>query len=824
VNEGLQRFQPRIGNVAGIFECAESIWANTRLWFGVEEDNYQLTDERRQVLFAPCATRIYSASSNSLAPGQEVPTNYAAGRVMSWWNDHYEEVARYEPEYERLNEYIKWSTIVCWLEAEDRSGTLSFLQGVYVERDAWFPDWVRQRNLRYREWDAVGFFSKDDPRCSRTEAMPILKSGSFFDYGDAETSWYVAGGVSGASPSKLKARPTLAADFSPIERLTLRGAAGAPGERVSNALKTGQGTITFDPATATAAKMKVVPAEGQAVRGTHGDLRCGEYSRTIHVESGNLRVETSLLAGKGGGDKTASPVGTLGDLSIRPTGNGFQVRYQSRDVDIGQALARDLSTAPNAAEFLARDPRLEAVIDMGEPGWLVKPRDSEHWLKLAPDQSPTLEIPDGFQSRIADDRALTARTQLLAWFDSPAAAMKEIPGEYLHVSLSPVLDGRPEICVLARGPPVTGKRPVELRLGDATVHAQFDPETRMLSVREGDLPQSWTEAPQQFINAIRESDIPRFQREVNGTGTLELGSAAASPRSTNSFLALLDRGDYAGVARKLVENPSLKADLLRHRERNLADITRQLRSGRPTEALMAIDRVLPGAGEQIAELRIRQGLAELARSAHAMPDIPLPRTREGVRRILNDVSSLYADLPAATKRQRQWLRAQCDLVRTRDLQLQQRTKANAAVVADKNGKAVLQVELAEAPAARSVDPATLEADRPLYLDDTADFHNRDFMTSSRKDTVQQCVTGGARLYVITKTDPILAVKPGRFRIAAADIALPLGAFSLAAIAADGDDDDDDDDEEEKARSRFAPLENQDAEPVYLLVGPETQWP
>ena len=81
---------------------------STRLWFGPQDKGFQIV-ANNQLLFARNATRIYAASSNPLNPGEETQASANSEAFLGWWNNHYEEVAAYEPEYERLNEIMKWS-------------------------------------------------------------------------------------------------------------------------------------------------------------------------------------------------------------------------------------------------------------------------------------------------------------------------------------------------------------------------------------------------------------------------------------------------------------------------------------------------------------------------------------------------------------------------------------------------------------------------------------------------------------------------------------------------------------------------------------------
>src|SRR5262249_5292600 len=131
------------GGIAPIYRQQTIETPGTRLWFGKEDRGFQLADEKREILFARRATRIFAASSSELTKDQEVPPTQASEHSLGWWNDHYEEIARYEPEYQRLNEYMKWTLVLAWLTEKKDMGRLGFLEPVYVDRSNWFPQWVK---------------------------------------------------------------------------------------------------------------------------------------------------------------------------------------------------------------------------------------------------------------------------------------------------------------------------------------------------------------------------------------------------------------------------------------------------------------------------------------------------------------------------------------------------------------------------------------------------------------------------------------------------------------------------------------------------------
>ena len=146
----------------------------TRIWFGPRSD--RIHDAGDTLRFAPVSTRVFARSF--AAPGsKEGKPNPSSAAFVGWWNAHYDEVARWEPEYGRLNEILKWSVLATWLEdARDQSQLLGFLDEQPVTHNRWFPDWALQQGprLTFQRWESTKF----DPRGSRgrTESLGVLSS------------------------------------------------------------------------------------------------------------------------------------------------------------------------------------------------------------------------------------------------------------------------------------------------------------------------------------------------------------------------------------------------------------------------------------------------------------------------------------------------------------------------------------------------------------------------------------------------------------------------------------------------------------------------
>ena len=392
---------------------------NTRLWFGPEDTGYEVAG-RDELLFARHATRIYAASSNPLQPGKEVAPNAQSEAFLGWWNDHYEEVARHEPEYQRLNEIMKWSLLIGWLNEAGRGGLLSFLEGVEVDRSAWFPDWVkRSPQLRFTAWDKVRFFPQGHLQ-SQTEAMPVLYSEAYGWLGlppVAGKAHVLSGGVSLASKDIFKARVSLPGEMP--ANLRRSGLKYSRASATADELVTMRGTrfkfasratsLSAAESSASRSQSAVVRMEGPKgakFRGQFGDLGTGQFTRTVRQSSGGTTVKLETA----GAD--------VGALNLSRSKNGCRLGWRAREVDDGFTLARKLSTAPDPALALKDDPTVKfALQDPNTGEFFVQPVGSRGWLKLAPETQPLPDLAEGWSARVADLKP-DAKTYQLKWIEA----------------------------------------------------------------------------------------------------------------------------------------------------------------------------------------------------------------------------------------------------------------------------------------------------------------------------------------------------------------------------------------------------------------------
>ncbi len=376
--------------------------SKTRLWFGPQDTGFQTAADGRTLLFERNATRVYAASASGFTPGEEAPANAQSEAFLGWWNDHYEEVARYEPEYERLNEIMKWSLLVGWLNRSGSGGLLGFLEGVPVDTTSWFPDWVRERpELRFREWPSIEFYGRGF-KGSRTEALPRLNSSSYVQFG---TERLLSGGVSLGSRATFAERQALSRTVSPLRRRSNLNYGAV--DNVANEFRTLDGVgYRFASRGRGHSSVVVSPTDKVRFRSTYGEVARGDVERVLAKSATKLQVETTV-----GGKQ-------LGTLQVSRTEGGFAVAWRGREVARAQALARQLSHGQEVGALLRADGEVAAAYRLETGEYLVSFEHSDRWVRIAPEQASTVELPPGWDARVA---GYEGRPQLLSWVDDAQA-------------------------------------------------------------------------------------------------------------------------------------------------------------------------------------------------------------------------------------------------------------------------------------------------------------------------------------------------------------------------------------------------------------------
>lgn len=372
--------------VSPVHQANVDNFSDTRLWFGPRNQGFQLAgDNGNKMFFGRTATRVYSASHDPFAPGEEQEGNASAAEFLGWWDAHYDEIARYEPQYERLNEIMKWSVVIGWLSNSERLSSMNFLKDVAVNNSNRFPEWVnRNPNLKFQDWKEIGFHPAGYKNSS-TEALPLLTSPS----GD------LMGGISLGSKEVFRGRTPLTSDTkaNALSRRSNRdySAASSPVVPGSENFKSIEGStyrLNNDPGPI--AELIAKAKEKTSLRDSASELNPSlNFSRKLTKNAQNLKVETA-----------AGQV-PISELKITRVPNGFEVGSQSRALEAGNSFGRDLSLGGDPDALIKAHPDVQTAYKLSGTEYVVKLRGQNKWHRLSLDDG-TGPLPVGYDSRIAE--------------------------------------------------------------------------------------------------------------------------------------------------------------------------------------------------------------------------------------------------------------------------------------------------------------------------------------------------------------------------------------------------------------------------------------
>lgn len=415
-----------MGQLASIYQQEILDLPSTRLWFGPQAKGFQLSATGQRLTFARNATRIYAASSTPLNPGEETYPSAASEAFLGWWDNHYEEVASYEPAYEQLNQIMKWSLLVGWLNSDGHSDLLSFLENVPVQRDFWFPDWVRNQGnrLKFQDWESIQFYPKGYLG-NKTEVMPLLASRPYEAFGISDR--VISGGVSLADKALFEGRRGLskidALDDSVLRSTIDYASLDAADNFINFSTLEGTAYRLFDQQPSLAS-VAVQANTGHKLRGRMTELANLEFVRSIALTDAGVDVSTSV-----GGTK-------LGHLRTARSGNGFKVGWRGSDIDNGQLLVQklvDSSMQPDGQSLkrlIESEPTLVAAAQVNDGSYLLKTHDANSWMQVAAGGGGR-DLPPDWQARmgsLADDLD-GENNYLLRWLDDSLVQKQLANGE-----------------------------------------------------------------------------------------------------------------------------------------------------------------------------------------------------------------------------------------------------------------------------------------------------------------------------------------------------------------------------------------------------------
>jgi hypothetical protein len=681
----------------------------TRLWLASLDQGFQVADTGKSLLFAHTATRVFARPHDFLTNADRTDVtepNVFNRSFMNWWNDHYEEIAHYELEYQRLNQIMKWSQVIGWLNAASKGDLLKFLDPVEVTRSHWFPKWVRKHpELTFQRWEEIGFYEEGYDG-TNGEVLQILVSKAFPFF---ETSLMWSGGVSLARRGVFAERTALAEEIPALTRranLDYRLSDLTAG-RLRTLEQTEYRFHNFaDDASATIARAR---QNVKILRGEVEELVTLEFERAVSRTSDGLLVRT-----RAGGT-------SVGDLRVARTADGFKVGWGSRDLDLGQSLARRISTSSTPERVLALDPDVETVIRLpDELGFLVKTRGTERWIKLAAAKTEGSAPPPGFQARIAGF-GNEPKPIDVAWLDHSAVKNHLESQGYLQIAPGKRGEVATRVGLSARGPPA-GARGIPLdNVGDAK--ALVDPQTELIYVRWKDLPEAMRMDP----------------------GRISKGLSPGGGLSQSDYVQLawkLESKSYSEAARELVRDPvGFEARIQQHLAEEVQRNNLLLRNHQLITARRHMDEMIHMYGE-LPELSLRKAVLEVGSGKVDKGAATLQETIRGPLRhpnaFFDEINQQLASKTLGAQ-DRANLENIARLADWRDYQVRPAAKGDMIPLA-KGDKLVLELRVKELAQGKSVAvEEILKRDAIVYIQDSPGLNNID-LTPATNGTLHALIS------------------------------------------------------------------------------------
>ncbi len=559
-----------------IYDAESDVLNKARLWFGYTDLGFQRINKKDGILFARNVTRIYSAGSTAFDPGAEGEVGVFLGGPITWWNDHYEEVAQYEPEYERLNQIMKWSVAIGWLNDIEEAARLGYLAGITVDRSKVFPTWAAARSdLRFRRWQSIGFYPAGY-KGSKTEALPRL-SGPV-----------TSGGVSLASKEVAKRAPIAQQLPKEMLRSNIDYAASSASKGVLKGLDGSMFTLAKVDANLMSTVAKAKP--DARFRGAATQLAHADVKRTVAVHTDVVRIETQIGSVPRSG------------LDIQRVSNGFQVGSRAREVDRAESLARSLSASKSPDSVIRAEPMVESAIKTGETSYVVKLQGSQKWVKLAAEEQPSVDIASGWQLR-ASGSGRGARRMQASVVDE--AQLQGIVAESVVIEAT---GGRPVLRLVPNEIPA-GARTVEVEIGGTRLSAWVEPPAGPLhmTAREG----GQVDAVR-LVQRLGPDEIGAIRTAAANDNAPSLRLPGASQRPASLPKALEDK-DFRAAAQVIAEDPAsahrmVDAGISIDLQRNAV----LLQTKGLNEALHDLDRLIVIYGKR-PDLMLRRGLVQIER-------------------------------------------------------------------------------------------------------------------------------------------------------------------------------------------------------------------
>lgn len=369
----IRGFESIVGHVGSAATCTkgEQDRPATRIWFGLRKEGLS-REQNGSVRFGPTATRLFAKGSAHGEDEKETEPNADSRRFIRWWDTHYRAVSEWDPQYESLNQLLKWSTVVQQARIVGRNDCLGFLKDTNVSHDQRLTTWVSARP----ELRSSRVMARLQPTPVGAECLPLLRSDSFRQCGE---SMLLSGGVSAAGLDEvrsLKPRPATSRPW--FERIAAAKEATTDGEHVRFS----------DIERASGGKMKSVELSGAGPKVT--------FKAAIDPNMGQVGADTV--------NDARYPITTV-EKRVEQHGNALEVVQNDNHLLLGGITAYDVALA--RVTLAPKIGALQRAKIAGQKLATKMQRDSKSLAEAAKSFAGTHDVfdlgEDGVAFRFADD-------------------------------------------------------------------------------------------------------------------------------------------------------------------------------------------------------------------------------------------------------------------------------------------------------------------------------------------------------------------------------------------------------------------------------------
>ncbi|MEA5362908.1 hypothetical protein VA596_25475 [Amycolatopsis sp., V23-08] len=415
-----------------------------RLWFAQSDAGFAYGAGK--VSLGANTTRLFSrADAPGGGQGDEVEPSYAAGRGLHWWDQHFQAVADYERQYERLDQIMRWSGALDWLVGKT-SARLPQLPDSQIRSDLKFADWYRE-NTELKERGDVGFVT---PPSAKQEAVVSIPSKASLECGGQS----IRGGVSLGDRTTRTADKTFRASLpAGIDRAGLQDPSstfdGTSGSgRIQEVTALDDQANVVDDVTRT---LRPAPDGGSAIGVEATGRKVAPYGglKVWRAEQSPRRFDVELRADHGRVSQRMSMQGTdLGELvATRQSADLVTVQWRRGLVDrvrtALESVQNRFASNPGGAVPPVTDGALYSTEDAGGRWSSRVGGPDEPWLSVGDTVSPPA---DALAFRLGGpDRAGEARFLI-----GQLAPHPTLDGPWLDVTSSP---GHGTVVASVGGPP-----------------------------------------------------------------------------------------------------------------------------------------------------------------------------------------------------------------------------------------------------------------------------------------------------------------------------------------------------------------------------------